>query len=677
MLYIWLKGTIDMKKAFPVILLTTLMVASCLKAHQKYGFYSLKDGVDTSTLHGTPWLNTSIIGMANKVYKPSPKDDFFTSANYDVLVNNVIPEGSPKGGGLLYSTNQLVKDRLNDIMSTNTTFLSLKKRMKNGDTNKIKEEMDNIINMTNAQFENYMSSVEFIRGSSALISMTNDKGVPALGYAVNSKNQNILTLMVSLLIYQQLDVLTASLEEMGVMVGYEKEEISQIIQDCSETLLKFAAIVIQAKSNKVTTTKVKSINEVFPSIINAKKIFNDLGLDDEADVGYSELAYSLANYLKETYSDTTNFKALKEMFAVIKLFENRFFFGAENYKNLCLNAFANSLMADPNVKEDTSIDEVSNYLTNTIFPEVVERDYCNKYITAKARNKTKELINDVVNGFTTVLENSDWLTNETKQKALEKMSAMRFEAFYSDQYESYKPFTYTPSDLISNYDDYSNYYIEGLFTIAFSSDILHMGMPVSTVNAAYSPQTNSFRIFHGIVSSFIDDELTKEELYGRIGTVIGHEITHGFDSTGALYDKDGEVNNWWTEEDQKKFQDKIDKIVDYYENKITVLNDGTKISGAPLTGEIIADMGGMKTMIELGKKIKGFKWDVFFKSFAMFYNFNYTIDSIKDSIKNDPHPIGYLRVNVTAAQFDKFQETYKVKEKNGMYIAPEDRIAIW
>ena len=204
-----------------------------------------------------------------------------------------------------------------------------------------------------------------------------------------------------------------------------------------------------------------------------------------------------------------------------------------------------------------------------------------------------------------------------------------------------------------------------------------MGMPVSTVNAAYSPQTNSFRIFNGIVSSFIDDELTKEELYGRIGTVIGHEITHGFDSTGAIYDKDGEVNNWWTEEDQKKFQDKIDKIVDYYENKITVLNDGTKISGAPLTGEIIADMGGMKTMIELGKKIKGFKWDVFFKNFAMFYNFNYTIDSIKDSIKNDPHPIGYLRVNVTAAQFDKFQETYKVKEKNGMYIAPEDRIAIW
>ena len=210
MLYIWLKGTIDMKKAIPIILLTTLMVTSCSKAHQKYGFYSLKDGVDTSTLHGTPWLNTSIIGMANKVYKPSPKDDFFTSANYDVLVNNVIPEGSPKGGGLLYSTNNLVKDRLNDIMSTNTTFLSLKERIKNGDINKIKEEMDSIINMTNAQFENYMSSVEFIRGSSALISVTNDKGVPALGYAVNSKNQNILTLMVSLLIYQQLDVLTAS-----------------------------------------------------------------------------------------------------------------------------------------------------------------------------------------------------------------------------------------------------------------------------------------------------------------------------------------------------------------------------------------------------------------------------------------------------------------------------------
>ena len=684
-----------MKRTLPLLLLATLVVTGCSNnetptsttepaptttetpAPRKYGFYELKDGVDESTLHGSPWLNTSIIGMANKVNKPSLKDDFFTSANYDVLTSNVIPEGSSKGGGFLYSTDKLVKERLNEIMDSNETFLLLKEAMKVGNKDQIKAEIDAILAMNESQFSNYASSVEFVRGSSAFISMTSDKGLPTLGYINDAKNINIATVVAMLLFYQKADMLPPILEEIGVMIGFERSEIAQIIADSFQTLLGLGATVLGTTSSVTHETEVKLLDTEFPNVVGAKNIFKTLGLNDDDKVGYTDLAFNIATFIQNLYKNAEDFPILKKLVVLTKLFENRFFLGAEDVKTLYLTKFANTPLADSNITQESSLDDVAKYFANIIFQQVVERDYCEKYITKEARNKTKQIINDVVAGFTTVLEENDWLSDETKQKALEKMAAMKFEAFYSDEYENYEPFTYVPTDLVSSYDNYLDYYIDGLLANAFSSDELHVSMPVTTVNAAYLPTTNSFRIYHGIVASFIDDELTKEELYGRIGTIIGHEITHGFDSTGSQYDKDGHINNWWTIEDSKTFQEKINKIIDFYENKIDILNDGTKMVGASLTGEIIADMGGMKTMIEMGKKINGFDWDKFFKNDAIFYNYSYTEQAVRDAIKNDPHPISYLRVNVTMAQFDKFQETYDIKVGDGMYIDTKDRIAIW
>ena len=182
------------KLSLPILLLAAFMVVGCNTPNpgpRKYGFYELQDDADESTLHGSPWLDTSIIGMANKVKKPSVKDDFFTSANYDVLTTNTIPEGSSKGGGLLYGTVKFVDDRIAGIMQSNQTFNALRELVKTGDKVAVKAEADAIINMSETEFaDDFLNNVELVRGSSALFSIKNDKGIPSLDFLDDTKNMS-------------------------------------------------------------------------------------------------------------------------------------------------------------------------------------------------------------------------------------------------------------------------------------------------------------------------------------------------------------------------------------------------------------------------------------------------------------------------------------------------------
>ena len=670
-----------MKKiTLPILLLTTLLATGCGNFNpgpSKYYFYEFNEGIDVSTLHGTPWLNTSIIGMANKVKKPSAKDDFFTYSNYDVLTTNTIPEGNSKGGGLLYNTVDLVNQRIEGIMKDNNTFKALKEMVKVGDKQAVKAEADSIINMSKTEFYNaYLNNVELFRGSSAFVSMTNEKGTPTIGFYTDSKNLNFMVACTMFLLSPSAEDYPVVMGDIVEACGYQRSDADKLVQDAFGALGEFVQVFFHASSD-VFTVKVKDLDSVFHSSVGIKNIVKELGMNDEDDISYMKIAKDIVDAIGDYFDDEEKLPNLKKLFALCKLFENRYLIGAEGVKNLYINKFAGTPLADPEISDNSSLDEIANYATNILFPQVVERQYCEDYITASAREKTATLISEVMSGFTDVLKNNDWLSEETKNKALEKMAAMKFEAFYSDEYEDYKAFTYTTNNLLGAYDEYSEYFIDGVLLSAFSTDVLHAGVPVTTVNAAYAPTTNSFRIFHGIVSSFIDDNLTKEQLYGRIGVVIGHEITHGFDSTGSLYDKDGKVADWWTKEDKDAFNTKINKMISYYENDLRILNDDTKMTGSLLTGEIIADMGGMKTLIEMGKKIEGFNWDEFFKNNSMFYNFSYTEAAVREANESDPHPIPYLRVNVTVAQFDQFLKTYGVNPGDGMYIAPNDRVAIW
>lgn len=168
--------------------------------------------------------------------------------------------------------------------------------------------------------------------------------------------------------------------------------------------------------------------------------------------------------------------------------------------------------------------------------------------------------------------------------------------------------------------------------------------------------------------------MSDEELYSRLGMVIGHEISHAFDSAGAQFDKDGNMNMWWNEEDYKAFEEKNKKLADYYSAMSPWA--GQYFNGSIMTGEACADMGGMKCMLRIAAKKDGFDNDKFFRSYAQFWLSKFTKNTALYYL-TDEHPMPYLRVNCVLQQFDEFCDLYDIKEGDGMYLAPEDRVNIW
>jgi putative endopeptidase len=168
--------------------------------------------------------------------------------------------------------------------------------------------------------------------------------------------------------------------------------------------------------------------------------------------------------------------------------------------------------------------------------------------------------------------------------------------------------------------------------------------------------------------------MSDEELLGKLGWVIGHEISHAFDSKGAQFDKDGNMKNWWTEEDYAAFRTRNDKMIAYYNGMHPWA--GQDFYGSIVTGEAGADMAGMKAVLRIAGEKKDFDYDKFFRAMADIWLLKDTLQNAYKRI-NNVHPMGYLRINCTLQQYDEFLNFYGIAEGDGMYLAPEDRVAIW
>ena len=196
-----------------------------------------------------------------------------------------------------------------------------------------------------------------------------------------------------------------------------------------------------------------------------------------------------------------------------------------------------------------------------------------------------------------------------------------------------------------------------------------------TVNCFYNPQTNSIYIMGAFArGGLYNSDMSDEELYGTVGAVIGHEVSHAFDSTGAQFDKDGNMVSWWTEEDYATFLERNQKMAAYF-NAMHPW-EGQDFYGSIMTGEACADMAGIKVMLLLAAEKQDFDYDLFFRTYAGVWLLKDTLEMAYVRI-NDTHPMGYLRINATLQQYDEFLDFYGITEGDGMYLAPEDRVAIW
>lgn len=328
---------------------------------------------------------------------------------------------------------------------------------------------------------------------------------------------------------------------------------------------------------------------------------------------------------------------------------------------------------------------------NGAMSEAVGEMYVAKYFPAEAKQRMLTLVDNLKEAFAQRITDADWMDQATKDKAHEKLAAILVKVGYPDKWRDYSALDIQNDSYWANVLRSNRFDMEyNLGKIDKPTDRMEWGMPPQMVNAYYNPTTNEICFPAAILQPpFFNLNADDAVNYGAIGVVIGHEMTHGFDDQGRLYDLEGNLNNWWTEQDSKNFTDHAQVLVNHF-NGIKVLdNPETYANGQYTLGENIADNGGlhisyvaMQNAIAKGQ-VKNVEMDGFtaaqrfFLSYAGVWASNIREKEIQRLTQLDVHSLGKWRVNGTLPHIAEFIEAWGIQEGNAMYLAPEKRAKLW
>ena len=298
-----------------------------------------------------------------------------------------------------------------------------------------------------------------------------------------------------------------------------------------------------------------------------------------------------------------------------------------------------------------------------------------------------ELVNNLQQVFSERIKNLDWMSSETKERALEKLNAFIKKIGYPDKWKDYSSITIDKKDFIGNVKRVSQWsYNEMVNRLGKPVDKMEWGMTPPTINASYSPSYNGITFPAGILQfPFFDFEADDAINYGGIGAVIGHEMTHGFDDQGRQFAADGNLKDWWTKADADKFKLKADEVVEQY-NAFTLL-DSLHVNGRLTLGENLADLGGLNIAYDAFTRTKQFKENKkidgltptqrFFLNWAQVWRSNARPETQAQLLLTDPHSPGEARANGPIVNMDAWYEAFDVKEGDKLYKPKEQRTKIW
>lgn len=402
--------------------------------------------------------------------------------------------------------------------------------------------------------------------------------------------------------------------------------------------------------------KVKEISISQPSAVKeAIAILNDTPIDQIKTYIKWQLINSASSYLSDDFSK-----------------ENFEFYG---------KIMSGSEEQSPRWKRAVDV-------VNSSLGMAVGRIYCDKYFHEDAKKRMEKLVDNLLKAYSERINNLDWMSEETKAKAQEKLSAIYVKVGYPNKWIDY-------SSLEINKDDSYWDIVKkaSKFEVDFMLDKLNRPvdkddwyMTPQTVNAYYNPTTNEICFPAGILQyPFFDMEADDAFNYGAIGVVIAHEVTHGFDDQGCQFDKDGNLVNWWTDSDKENFTQRT-KVMEEYFNQIEVA-PGLFANGAFTLGENIADHGGLQVAYHAFKNatkdaplevIDGFTPEQrFFISYANVWAGNIRDEEVVRRTKVDPHSLGKWRVNGALPHIGAWYEAFNITPESPLYLAPEKRVSIW
>lgn len=472
---------------------------------------------------------------------------------------------------------------------------------------------------------------------------------------------------------------------MFVLSGYSEQNARDAAQKCMafETRMAKASMSkLDRRDPEKTYHKMnlEELQELAPAL-NWDEYFMYVGLDDpgEINVAQPEFIREISKMINEEpleiWKQYLSWKVIDHAAPFLSNnfiqedfdFNGRFLSGKEEIKPLWKRVFEKS---------------------NSTLGEAVGQIYVEKYFPQESKDRMLELVENLKTAFAQRIQKLEWMSDSTKTKALEKLEAFGVKIGYPDEWKDYSTLEIGTDSYFANIlrtNDF-NFTFE-MNKVGKPVDPNEWHMPPQIVNAYYSPQRNEIVFPAGILQPPFfyaqgDDAIN----YGAIGVVIGHEMTHGFDDMGRKFDKDGNLNNWWTDSDYEKFNERSQILVDQFNSFI--ITDSVHADGKLTLGENIADLGGlniaytafMNTLSEDEEQntIEGFTLTQrFFLAYAHLWAQNIREEEALKLTKIDVHSLGRFRVNGPLPNIAAFYKAFHIASEMAMYLPEDKRAVIW
>lgn len=624
------------------------------------------------------------------------KDDFYANVNKEYMDNSQLPSGENTAGGL-YDLRALVTQQINAIIlevANGSGYAPGSREQKIQDLFRSAADMD-ARNALGAQpLLPYLQRIDSAKTTKEF----ND---------ILTQIQKELAIGGSINVLQLTDTRDnkkwALHVQPAVMPSYTSEDYSDPNNKyiaaqlkLNKTLLMLAGYSeADAEAQAGATFTLEQM--LLPSMPSAEefgdpeKIYKAASFDElqamfpNLDIkGYLE---ALGFHVPEDF--ILNAPGLLEAYGKLMTDENLELFKADAKLSL-LSAFARELSQDfldayneynvtvTGAAEDIRTpEEMAADLVNSTLGDYVDQLYVERHFSAEAKADVERMIQSFIDNYKERVAGLDWMSEETKQKAIEKLDNMRFFVGYPDEWDnSLDALDMNPDDFFGNQTQARKLARSLTAAEQFEPNTPKLALPASMVNAYYNQFNNTMAFPAGILQApFYDVNASEEENLAGIGTIIAHEMTHAFDNNGAKYDKDGNPNDWWTTEDYAKFQELCDQAGEFYDDWEAAT--GITVSGSQTLGENISDIGGMACLLDILSQKKDADYDTFFRVYAKSWMKASTRENTEFMAQYDEHGPGNLRTNRVLSNFQEFFDTYGIQPGDGMYVDSKSRVKIW
>lgn len=658
-----------MKKVFVPILLSAVILTSCATTSKK-----------------GRWINSNLVGNYAPE-KPSLKDDFFQSVNYDFLSScDQLKDGeltyAPQPEGYVAVNDQLLemlqdskslskeedicKILYNQIIDSDTRnklgtkpAMEIISRIQSVSTVKeyfqlaLAEDMPTVLPLTWVLYSTYFlnSNVytptiepEFVFGNS-------------FQYLDQESEVAKKTFVTTQDFYKKL----------LLKCGWAEAEANQFIQEAFAFEKSYAE---KSDVNNNSSFTKDYFNNTFPNIPVYEILENKGGNYQNVSVMNISAMIEMSN----CFSDE-NLESIKKI-SILK-FLNYY----SKYLDMeCLELALKTRNALNNIEVYPTQNDIDISLMESLITPLSQA-WLKRYFPENTKTEVENIVDEIIQDYTIILDNSDWISDRTKLQAKDKLYSIVHNVGYGkmDDYTSLQLSTASTDGALLKNVITATKFSEKL-QLAYTSELNEKNrweLPLTplTINAFYQGNFNSINICAGILNNnCYKSDWSIEKKLANIGFLIGHEITHSFDINGGTTDKDGNQIMWWDALDYQTLVEKSQKV-------------GTRVSSVDTTttgaqnsqywGEVTADQGAMNVVLMIAKQYPDFNYDEFFTEFAKSWAILIEPSYVTWLNQYSTHPMSYVRVNSTLQLFDEFYETYDIQEGDGMYLPPEERFHVW